>query len=86
MLRQFDKVQLLDTKQVTYLSAPPGNPTSPHGYWSVVGFKDGRPVLAKESTTIVTSLNNIKKIASYNIDKVFESLHKVSNKYRRRKK
>ena len=84
MLRQFDQVHLIDTRGITYLSGPPGNPASPHGFWTVVGFREGRPVLAKDSTIIVTSINNIKKVAAYNVDRVFEMQQQINNKYRKR--
>lgn len=71
----FDVVYILSTKDVEWMSAPRGRPTSPKGYWNIVAIRnDGKFVLSKEETVIITTMNNIKRVASYDLDRVFEEV------------
>jgi len=74
----FDIVYILSTKDVSWLSAPKGHPCSPHGYWNIVAIRgDGKFVLSKDGTVIVTSMNNIKKVANYDLEQVFDRIKRA---------
>jgi hypothetical protein len=64
-LNQFDVVRLVHTKNIKYLSGPPGRPTAPKGDWAIVGFIDRDCILAKQSTIIRVPPSDIRLIASY---------------------
>lgn len=66
ILNQFDVVKLVHTKNVKYLSGPPGRPTAPKGDWTIVGFVDKECILAKQSTIIRVPPSDIILIATYN--------------------
>lgn len=66
MLKQFDIVRILSTKNIKFLSGPPGNPASPQGEWSVVGFVATDVIIAKDQTIVRAPLSAVTKIASYN--------------------
>ena len=82
MWQRFDIVQLLTTKNITYLSGPPGRPADPQGNWSVVGNLPGKAqlLLAKDETLIAVSIMDVRKVGSYNLDKAIESIKKVRSK------
>ena len=80
MLRQFDVVQLIDEKHVTYVSGPRGMSASPKGNWSVVGFVDIDVILAKESTIIRVPLQYVRKIAAYDVQNVLDMIDKARPK------
>lgn len=52
------------------MSAPKGNPTSPHGYWSVIGFIDGDILAAKEKTTIRVSPLDVQRVAAFDMERL----------------
>lgn len=71
----FDLVYILSTKDVSWLSAPRGSPSSPKGYWCITAIRrDGKFVLTKEDTTIITTMANIKKVANYDLQRVFNKI------------
>lgn len=73
-LNQFDVVRLLHTKNVKYLSGPPGRPTAPKGEWTVVGFMERDALLAKQSTIIRVPLTDITIVASYAVSALMRSI------------
>lgn len=86
IIKQLDNIELLTTKNISYLSAPPGNSPSPHGIWSVIGIIEGGDVLAcKDKAIIRVPLKDIKKVQSYSIDAIKEKLKKV-RKYGQKEK
>ena len=64
-LNQFDVVRLIHTKNIKYLSGPPGRPTSPKGDWTIIGFVDKECILAKQSTVVRVPYSDVKLLASY---------------------
>ena len=74
MLRQFDIVQIITTKQIKYLSGPQGHASGPNGNWSIVGFVGNDAILAKESTLVRVPLTDIRQVGGYNIDKLLDRL------------
>ena len=78
----FDTVYILSTKEVTWLSGPPGKPATPNGYWYIVAIRgDGKIVLSKDETVIVTDMMNIRKVGSYDLDKVFKKLENITKEF-----
>lgn len=84
--QQFDLVYILSTKKVSWVSGPAGRPAKPQGLWSIVAFRsDGKIVLSKDETVIMTDITNIRKARTYSIDEVFKMLDK-SNDFLKRDK
>jgi len=52
-IEQFDQVRIRTTRNVTYLSAPPGTNTTPDGIWSVVSAIDKTDLLLAKSNIII---------------------------------
>lgn len=64
----FDRVKLLSTKRVSYLSAPPGVELSPHGVWTVSALlPDSNLLLTKNSIVIKIPVADVLKIADYDL-------------------
>lgn len=75
MFKQFDIVRIKTTKNVTWISLPPGKQVKdidPNGYWSVVGSIGIYLIICKESTLVRIPYDDVEKVASYNIDKFIE--------------
>lgn len=68
MLKQFDIVRILTVKNIHFMSGPPGKPTDPNGYWSVVGFIGSDIVIAKDQTIVRAPLSAVSKVAAYKRD------------------
>lgn len=76
---QFDIVKLKTTQNVKWVSGPAGRPASPQGSWSVIGsIKDkGILLLSKDETVIQIPLDDVVKIAEYDITKVVHGIRSV---------
>lgn len=74
MLKQFDIVRIKTTKRIRYLSSPSNNIATPHGNWSIVGFVGQDAIISKEKTLVRVPLSDIEKIASYNIENLFNKI------------
>ena len=79
ILQQFDQVELITIRNVSYLSAKPGHSPSPHGIWSVVGLVGGEALVAKGDVLIKIPLNDIRKVSVCDRDSVIKKLHEVCN-------
>ncbi len=79
ILRQFDQVEIITTKHVSYLSARPGEAPSPHGVWSVVGIVDSKALIAKDGALIHVPLNDLRKVSSYDLEQIFSMLRGIGN-------
>lgn len=78
IIKQFDRVELLTTKNVNYLSAKPGSSPSTHGLWSVVGIIDNMDILiSKEDALVRIPLKDVKKVENYDLSIVVDNLKKV---------
>jgi hypothetical protein len=83
---RFDQVRIITTKNVTYLSAPPGTNTSPKGIWSVVSIVNGNELLlAKNSILIRIPATDVLLVVSYNLENISKSLGNLSNGQEERK-
>ena len=76
---RFDQVKILTTKNVKYLSAPPGSKTSPDGIWSVVAAVDNDLLLAQKSTIIRIPSSDVLRILAYDLEAVIKNLGRLSS-------
>lgn len=76
-LKQFDIIQIIDTKNVHYLSGPPGSAASPHGNWSIVGFVGGEILAAKDETVIRIPASDVRLVGLYNKEHFYKQLQKA---------
>lgn len=82
MLKQFDIIQIITTKKIRYLSAPPGSATSPHGDWNVIGMVGTDVIAAKDNTMVRVPMQNVRKVGSYNLNAFLEELYDAGFKRR----
>lgn len=73
-----DIIQLVTTKNVYYISAPPGKVVSPQGNWIVTGFVERDVIAAKEGTIIRVPIKDVRRVARYSMDELFSQLKKAS--------
>jgi hypothetical protein len=80
---QFDAVNLITTKNVKWLNDHPGRMPDPDGVWSIVCTypSSGELMLQKESALIRIPASDVRKIANYDVSKVFNKLDSISKKY-----
>jgi len=81
-VRQFDRVQILTTRNVKYMSDLPGHTTDPHGFWSVVGFVSKEALIAKGTALIRIPMKDICKVGEYDRNTVIDSLNKLIERRR----
>ena len=74
MLKQYDIVQIITTKNIRYLSGPTGMTTDPHGNWSVVGFIKADALVAKDSTLVRVPVVDLRKVASMSTVKFYDEI------------
>lgn len=81
MWKRFDKVVLLTTKNIKWLSAPAGKPDNPKGYWIIVGNipGTGEVILAKNKTMVKVPISDISKRFDYDIDKFMKRVSEVKS-------
>ena len=76
---RFDQVKILTTKNVTYLSAPPGSKVSPAGLWSVTAIiGENELLLAKQSALIRIPATDVLITASYSVEKITKNFGRLS--------
>lgn len=82
MIKRFDLVQLRSTSRVVYLSGPPSRVTSPHGNWIVTAGVAGTNLLmcCKEGTTIQIPVEDVVRVAEYDLETGLRTLSKIKNK------
>ena len=74
MFKHRDIVQILTTKRIRYLSGPSGQPASPHGNWSIIGFVESDVLISKGKTLVRVPLTDIKKVASLDANSFYERI------------
>lgn len=77
-ISRFDQVRLLSTKNIKYLSAPPGTQISPQGIWSVAAVVGEELLLVKNNVVIKTPISDVLRIASYDISRILGRLGRLS--------
>ena len=68
--QRFDQVNLRTTKNVKYLSAPPGTKVAPDGAWSVVAVVGDDLLVVKRTAIIRIPATDVLKVASYDINEI----------------
>lgn len=66
--KRFDQVRILTTKNVRYLSAPPGTKLDPKGIWQVSGVVANELLLVKNNILIRIPPSDVLKIIEYDLD------------------
>lgn len=74
-IRQLDRVQILTTRNVKYVSNRPGQTTDPHGFWSVVGFVSKEALIAKGTALVRIPIGDIQKVGEYDKDTLLNHLN-----------
>lgn len=78
IIKQLDLVEILTTRNVSYLSARPGQGPSPQGQWTVIGIIEGEDILISKDEAIVRiPLVDVRKVGSYSIAKIENSLRSL---------
>jgi|APCry1669188910_1035180.scaffolds.fasta_scaffold28398_4 hypothetical protein len=65
IISRFDQVSLLTTKNVSYISAPVGNP-DPNGAWVVAGLIGNDLIVTKDGVLIRIPATDVEKLVDYN--------------------
>lgn len=76
---RFDIVKLLTTRNVNYLSAPPGTKVSPHGTWQVAGAVGDDLLCVKGSATIRIPASDVLKVVGYDLEPLYKQLGRLSD-------
>lgn len=78
--RQLDLVRLLTTKNVIYVSAPPGSVISSDGEWMVAGAVNQTDLLLSKGSTIIRiPAVDVLKVFNYDLDRLQIQLGKLSH-------
>lgn len=76
---RFDQVRIITTKNVSYLSAPPGTSVTPQGLWSVVSIiSDVELLIAQKSALVRIPATDVLLVAGYDVKKVTKNLGRLS--------
>ena len=79
-ISRFDQVRIITTKNVAYLSAPPGTIADPKGIWSVVAIVNGNELLlAKNNVLIRIPATDVLLFVSYTLENIVKNLGRLSN-------
>lgn len=81
--QQFDSVYILTTKNVEWRCDHPGSSTDPRGIWSIVATvpSSGHLLIQKDSALAKIPASDVRRVANYDVETVFEKLDDVNNKY-----
>lgn len=84
---QFDVVSLITTKNVKWMMDLPGRVPDPDGPWTIVCTypQSGLLLIQKGTALCRVPASDIRKLANYDVQGVFENLDKISEKYQQRK-
>lgn len=75
MLNRFDLVVIKTVKNIKYLSGPSGRPAKPQGVWVIIHVFDDKTVfLGKDETVIRIPIDDIDRVARYDINTVIDKL------------
>lgn len=79
MIKRLDIVKIKSIKNVTWISGPAARPAGPKGNWSVVGNIGNILLIAKDETLAQVPVEDVIKVAEYDIQKVIENIKKVKS-------
>lgn len=77
-IKSLDIIQITTTKNIKYLSSPPGKATTPQGNWIVTGFIKNEVIATKEGTIIKVPISDVIKVASYSLNELLNNLKNIS--------
>ena len=85
--QQFDIVQIITTRNVEWRSDVEGSNADPNGNWSIVTVypESGRLLIQKETALALIPASDIRKIANYDVEAVFEKNEEINRKFLRKK-
>lgn len=86
--QQFDVVQILTTRRVKWRCDIPGTKTDPNGNWTIVYTipQSGELMIQKGTAMARIPASDVKKIANYDVESVFEKIDAINNKFFKKKK
>lgn len=74
--RALDLVQIRTTKNIKYLSAPPGQSVTPSGVWTIACAIQNDLLLTKDNAVVrVPSIDVVKVAERQNINKLLDELN-----------
>jgi hypothetical protein len=73
----FDQVELYTTKNVTYVSAPPGTKLSPHGEWSVSAAIGSDLLVVRNSVIVRIPASDVLLVRKHNKSNILDHLGKL---------
>jgi hypothetical protein len=80
-IKRFDVVKLTRSDRVSWLSGPAGKAATPKGGWIVVaGVGDDKFLLARAETLIQIPIEDVFKIADYELNEVINTIKAVRTK------
>lgn len=84
--QQFDIVQIITTRNVEWRMDVEGN-TDPNGLWSIVAAypKSGNLLIQKGTALALIPASDIRKVANYDVETVFEKNDEINNRTLRNK-
>jgi len=74
-IKQFDQIKLRTTKNIRYLSAPPGVMPDPNGVWTVVGNLGTDLLVSKGAATCKVPLADVYITGRSMPDRLLEKIH-----------
>lgn len=84
---RFDQVRIITTRNVNYVSAPPGTKLKPNGVWSVAAILNNEELLCvRKSITIKIPINDVLKIVGYDLSEIVKKFGKLSHGEKRQEK
>jgi hypothetical protein len=78
-IKRFDLIRILTIEHVVWVSGPAGHPASPQGTWSVIGNIGNVLLISKDETVVQIPVQDVVKVADYNLERVFEMVRKVQS-------
>ena len=79
-IKRFDVVRLLRSDRVSWVSGPAGKAATPKGGWIVVaGVGDDKYLLARAETLIQIPMEDVFKVADYDLTEAISTIRAVRN-------
>lgn len=72
-VNQFDRVRILTTLNVQYLSAPPGTTIDPQGVWVVIGNVKEELLISKGMIIVLIPYTDVAKVGTYDLENALQS-------------
>lgn len=85
--QQFDVVQIVTTRNVQWRNDVEGSNTDPNGNWSIVAAypESGKLLIQKDTAIALIPASDIRKVANYDVEAVFEKNEEINKKFLRKK-